>query len=121
MRGWSLLALCLAAFLPGCTKKLPPKPQPKEEIPVEVPKPPKFGGQSVRDTGAIMFVCNGGAGKHEEKEVLVSVCPNCSKTDYFCYFENAFYCYSCEKQYPTEQLKCGECGFVPKKTRIKHR
>lgn len=120
MGRWLILAAGLAALITACDRKPAPRPVVQPPPPIEAPPEPKFGGQRVQDTGAIMFVCNG-SGKHEEKEVIISVCPNCSNKDYFVAFENKFYCYKCEKELPSDKIKCDECGFVPKKTRIKHR
>ena len=75
----------------------------------------------MRDTGAIVFICPGGAGKHEEKEVEFNDCPGCGKKNYFVAFENGFHCYSCKAEFSKDKIKC-DCGFVPRKgLKIKHK
>lgn len=122
MSRWLVGTLLMSVILSSCGRKpIARKPvEPEEPAPAAEPPPPRFGGQTINETGSIMFVCNG-SGKHEEKEVLIDNCPFCSKRSFFVSYNNSFYCFNqqCEKEFPRDQLKCGECGFVPKKVRLK--
>lgn len=83
--------------------------------------PPERDGVRVEDTGAIMWVC-AGTEKHEDKEVLISRCPDCSQANYFFfdYNETAFRCYACLKLVETGKIRCPECGQPPRRLRTKN-
>jgi hypothetical protein len=86
---------------------------PPVEKPVEKPKPTNY----VRNTGAIVFVCVGPG--HEEKEVLFPHCPKCSAKNAFEVDIEAggYRCTKCKTV--TSDLKCGDCGKVPRVTKLK--
>ena len=82
--------------------------------------PDERNGMSASDTGAIMWIC-ANSGKHEDKEVFITVCPSCSNLNYFYWDggESAFRCYACLKLVDNSILKCPECGHPPRRVKTK--
>jgi Zn finger protein HypA/HybF involved in hydrogenase expression len=119
----SLVAAALAACSAGAEPRVVPKPKiakagllPSKELPAE------RDGVRVEDTGAVMFVCSN-SDKHEDKEVLLSRCPDCSQVNYFYWdgSESAFRCYACLKFLDNEKVRCPECGKPPRVVRTKNK
>jgi hypothetical protein len=84
--------------------------------------PAERDGIRVEDTGAIMFIC-ANSDKHEDREVLIGKCPECSELNYF-YWDrtsDGFRCYACTKPFPNEFVKCELCGKPPRKVRTKNK
>lgn len=131
--GLVLSALLLVGCGQGRRTFAPPKPkEPEEPEAVYTPAPPKrnkaeiFGGQTINDTGVIVFICGPQTGaSHEEKEVEIRKCPmeGCGKMHMFLQHEGHFWCYSCEKQIPEEKIRCDEpgCTVIPKRPKLKHK
>lgn len=84
--------------------------------------PKERDGVRLEDTGAVMFVC-ANSDKHEDKEVLLSRCPDCSQVNYFFWdgSESAFRCYACVKTLDNEKIRCPECGKPPRMVRTKNK
>lgn len=78
--------------------------------------------RSVDDTGWILFIC-ANSDKHEDKEVLLKNCPACRKASTFFWDgdRKAFRCFQCGAHYDNAQIKCPDCGKVPRRVRTKHR
>jgi Zn finger protein HypA/HybF involved in hydrogenase expression len=83
--------------------------------------PRERDGVSADDTGPIMWICSN-SGKHEDKEVLIARCPECSQANYFYfdYNETAFRCYACLKLMDSGKIRCPECGAAPRRIRTKN-
>lgn len=84
--------------------------------------PAERDGVRIEHTGAIMFVC-ANTEKHEEKEVVLSLCPECKEVNYF-YVDlgkEQFACFACAKPYDNANLKCPECGKPPRRARMKNK
>jgi hypothetical protein len=87
---------------------------PSREIPAE------RDGIPLDATGAIMFICSG-SDKHEDKEVLISKCPECGESNYFYWdsHHSQFICFACAKPLDNALVKCPECGQPPHKVRTR--
>ena len=116
----AVLAACAAG---GAEPRVVPKPKiakagllPSQQLPAE------RDGVRVEDTGAVMFVC-ANSDKHEDKEVLLSRCPDCAQVNYFFWDgpESAFRCYACMKHLDNEKIRCPECGKPPRVVRTKNK
>lgn len=89
----------------------PPPPPPRES-----PREYNF----VRNTGSIVFIC-GGSDKHADKEVVISACPKCSKKSSYAWDDTArsYRCAGCSAAYENADIKCDECGKLPRVTHLK--
>lgn len=89
---------------------------PPVEAPKEKPKPTNY----VRNTGAIVFVCGGGAA-HPDKEVVIPLCPSCpAKSQFEVDNEGGGYrCSKCKAVYKYGDIKCGDCGKGARVTHLK--
>ncbi len=125
MRRFAVLALCslAACASTGAEPCVVPKPKiakagllPSQQVPAE------RDGVRVEDTGAVMFICSN-SDKHEDKEVLLSRCPDCSQINYFFWdgAESAFRCYACTKLLDNERVRCPECNRPPRVVRTKNK
>ncbi len=111
-----LLLIIAAASAGGGGRKAPPR---REEAPAPPPAEP---ARSPEETGPIMFVCSNSP-KHPDKEVLISICPGCGARARF-YWDRSidgYRCLPCRQPFPRYDVKCPECGKVPRTHRIKHR
>ncbi len=83
--------------------------------------PPERDGVRAEDTGPILWIC-ANSDRHEDKEVLISRCPDCSQANYFYRDpdEAAFRCYACLKLMDNEKIRCPECGKPPRTIRTKN-
>ncbi len=114
--GALVLVLIIAAAASGGREEPPPPP------PVVPPPPPPEPGRAVEDTGPILFICSNSP-KHPDKEQLLSDCPHCPTRSRF-YWDSTtenYRCFSCRRSYPKTDIKCPDCGKVPRVHRIKHR
>jgi DNA-directed RNA polymerase subunit RPC12/RpoP len=128
MRILSALALALAAA--GCASSgaeptVVPKTKQRLAKASILPGqsiPPERDGLSANDTGPIMWICSN-SDKHEDKEVLISRCPDCSQQNYFFWDsgEVAFRCYACLKLMDNEKIRCPECSRPPRVVRTKNK
>lgn len=118
-----LLAGLAACASGGAEPRIVAKPKiakagllPSQQVPAE------RDGVRVEDTGAVMFIC-ANSDKHEDKEVLLSRCPDCSQVNYFFWDggESAFRCYACLKLLDNEKIRCPECGKAPRMVRTKNK
>lgn len=89
----------------------PPPPAPRES-----PRQYNF----VRNTGSIVFVC-GGTDKHQDMEVVVSLCPKCPSKNQFAVDQEAggYRCSNCKAVYEYSAIKCETCGRSPRVTHLK--
>jgi hypothetical protein len=127
MRSWSALVGLVVA---GCAT-LGDEPvivrQPRQKVapagllPSIQSIPQEREGVSVDDTGAIMFICSNSP-KHEDKEVFIHACPDCSERNYF-YWDltgDGFRCFACAKAFDGDKIRCPECGRPPRTVRTRH-
>lgn len=118
-----LLAALAACAAGGAEPRVVPKPKiakagllPSQQVPAE------RDGVRVEDTGAVMFIC-ANSDRHEDMEVLISRCPDCSQVNYFFWDggESAFRCYACLKVLDNERIRCPECERPPRVVRTKNK
>jgi hypothetical protein len=118
--GIFLLILIIAVAASGGSGASYAPPPPKQVVVESAPPPPPppKAQNFVRNIGAVVFVCGGGE-QHPDKEVVLNLCPKCSKENGFSYEDGSYVCSGCKAPYANDAIKCPDCGRSPRVTHLK--